>query len=93
MQLRIAVVGVLLLSVFMLTSGVVDLDWMLTANHFQMWNAAKDTWEFSPYLTMNWWAAYVFSLLRAVCGAIGLGAVTAYILWVQVNKKNASNMG
>jgi hypothetical protein len=41
---------------------------MLVENHFDMWNAEKDTWEFSPHLTLNWWDAYMFSLMRLVVG-------------------------
>jgi len=63
----------LLIGIFLLVTGAIDLDWMIVENHFQMWNATKDTWEFCPFLTMNWWIAYIFSLVRIVIGCLIIG--------------------
>lgn len=67
-------------AVGLFTTGCIDMDWMIVENHFQMWNATKDTWEFCPYLTMNWWLAYIFTLARIVVGAVLLGIVVKW-LW------------
>ena len=56
-----------------LATGWTDLDWMLVENHFQMWNATKDTWEFCPYLTLNWWLAFEFTLARIILGSLIIG--------------------
>lgn len=69
----------LLLSVWLIASAWTDLDWIIVANHFDMWNAEKDAWEFCPYLTMNWWLAYQYTVLRLIAGAVLLGGlVMAY---------------
>lgn len=65
-----------------------DLDWMMVANHFDMWNAQKDTWEFSPHRTMNWWDAYQLTMYRLVVSvsmfAVGVCTVV-YCLGCQVH--------
>jgi hypothetical protein len=53
----------------------VDLDWIVVSNHFDMWNAEKDTWEFSPHLTMNWWDAYMLTVWRLIISCLLLGAL------------------
>jgi len=63
----------LLIGIGLLVTGCTDIDWMLVENHFQMWNATKDTWEFCPFLVMNWWLAYIFTLLRIVIGSLLIG--------------------
>lgn len=75
-----AKVALLLFAVVLVATGWTDLDWMLVENHFQMWNATKDTWEFCPYLTMNWWLAYQFSILRLFVGWLLLGFLSYDLL-------------
>jgi hypothetical protein len=77
--LKLAVIG---FGLWCLVSGCTDLDWMLVENHFDMWNAEKDTWEFSPHLTMGWWDAYMFSLARIIFGV----AVTSIVVYREVVK-------
>lgn len=64
---------IFLSGMWLLATGWTDLDWMLVENHFQMWNAAKDTWEFCPYLTLNWWVAFELTLAKIVVGALITG--------------------
>lgn len=59
-----------------------DLDWMLVANHFDMWNAQKDTWEFSPHLTMNWWDAYMLTTWRLIISSFLFGALSVSLVWL-----------
>ena len=72
-------ITILFLGVWLLATGWTDLDWMIVANHFQMWNATKPDWEFCPYLTMNWWLAFEFTLARIIIGSILLGIIAAHL--------------
>lgn len=76
---------VLLVAVFLIASGWTDLDWMMVENHFQMWNATKNTWEFCPFLTMDWWLAFEFTLARIVIGFLILGIYCKW-LWDLLTK-------
>lgn len=64
-----------------------DADWMFVANHFDMWNAQKDTWEFSPHLTLNWWDAYMLTIWRLIISSFGLGFLSALVLCYYVLKR------
>ena len=72
--------AVLVLSVAFLVSGCVDVDWMVVSYRYSEWHRSVDYWEFNPYLRLNWWLAYVVSLIRVVAGSIGVGYLTRYYL-------------
>ena len=75
----------------LLTTGATDLDWMLVANHFDMWNAQKDTWEFCPFFTCNWWLAFELTLARIIVGSIFLGIATCLLFTHLKEKKTVDD--
>ena len=66
--------GVLLLSIFFLVGGAVDIDWMVTSYYYRFGNGLGGDWYFTPYWCLNWWDAYFVSILRIVLGAGGIGS-------------------
>jgi len=71
--MNIKITFILLTSVVLLSSGLLDLDWMIVAPRFNTWYYSVNYWEFTPFFQMNWWNAYFFTLLRIVIGALLLG--------------------
>ncbi len=65
----------LLGSVVLLASGLVDLDWMIVAPRFNSWYYSVSYWEFSPFFKMGWWNAYFYTIMRTILGFLGLGYV------------------
>mgnify|MGYP006270238451 CR=1 FL=1 len=70
----------ILLAALLIGSGWVDLDWMIVSYRFSEWHRQQPNWEFNPYLRMNWWLAYQFSLWRFAAGWLLLGLTIAW-LW------------
>lgn len=64
-----------MLSLFLVSTGWMDLDWMFVQGKFQQGQGAMTAvnWEFSPYLTVNWWLAYQLSIYRIMAGMFILG--------------------
>ena len=62
-----------LVAVLLFMSGCIDLDWMIVAPRFNPWYYTVDYWEFCPYFRLNWWLAYVYTILRIIVGALFLG--------------------
>ena len=58
-----------LVAITLFSLGVLDLDWMIVAPRFNPWYYTVEYWEFCPYIKMNWWLAYAYTLARIVLGA------------------------
>ena len=64
---------------YLLGSGCVDIDWMVTGYYFDFSNGLNGYWKFTPWFSMLWWDAYFFTLMRIVFGAGILGSTLTYI--------------
>lgn len=69
----------LVVCVFLIATGWTDIDWMIVSYKYRMWNGSDGIWEFSPVLRMEWWSAYMFTLLRLVVGSWLLGYVMCWL--------------
>ena len=72
-SLRIAIATILMISIPLLVSGVVDLDWMITTYYYGAPREPFGLWDFTPFISMNWWTAYFISLLRSLIGSFMCG--------------------
>lgn len=63
----------LLLTVFFITGGFMDLDWQLVSYRFSDWHRSVDYWEYAPYLKINWHIGYLLNVGRLIFGCILLG--------------------
>ena len=68
---------------FMLATGWTDLDWMMVCNKFQFGQGLQtvETWEFCPFLTVDWWLAFELSLARIIAGSLLLGFSLSEFRW------------
>jgi hypothetical protein len=66
-----------------LVTGFMDLDWMIVSYRYSEWHRSVEFWEFCPFVKVNWWIAYVFSLVRIV-----FGVAAATILFFRPYFKN-----
>jgi len=64
---------ILLASVYMIATGITDIDWMVISYRYSEWHRINELWEFAPYFKVNWYTAYIFTVLRLVIGSILLG--------------------
>jgi hypothetical protein len=83
----LVVVGMLVLlgvAVEVYAGARTDLDWMIVCNKFQLGQGRSDvtTWEFSPHWTMNWWDAYILTVVRLVVSSFLLGVVAAALVFM-----------
>jgi len=73
---RLLLIGLLLLSVVLVSGAYCDLDWMVVSYRYSEWHRTQETWEFSPYFKLNWHVAYMFTVLRLTIGCLLLGWLT-----------------
>lgn len=70
--------AVFLFLILMVSSAITDIDWMVVSYRYSEWHRSQELWEFCPFLKLNWWLAYAFTVLRIVFGSFILGALCAY---------------
>jgi len=70
-------VVLVLLSIFLITSGFVDLDWQLVSYRYSEWHRSVEYWEYNPFFKINWYVAYAFNVVRLIVGCVVLGFVLA----------------
>lgn len=63
----------LLLAVAMIATGFCDIDSQMNSYKWDNYWRSQNVWQFAPWLQVNWWWAYVFSVLRLVVGAFIVG--------------------
>jgi hypothetical protein len=75
-------------AVWLLSSGATDLDWIVNLEKWQMGQGAASvlTWTFSPYFSLNWWLAYMISLIRVVAGCGIFGLTMGWLLFHKEEK-------
>ena len=80
---------VLFVAVALIAGGAMDLDWMIVAYKFDMWNGSNGVWEFCPFLKVGWWLAYFISVMRLAVGCVLLGVVVG-ALWFRYGRGDSS---
>lgn len=73
MNLKLLKAFFLLTAIFLLIGGHTDLDWQLVRYRYSAYARSLDHWEFNPYLKVNWWIAFQFSLWRIMVGWAAIG--------------------
>ena len=79
MKLKIPIL--LLAAVLLIATGWTDLDWMVVSYRYSDWHRAQADWEFCPFLKVNWWLAFEFSLFRFALGWLLLGMIIMFLLF------------
>ena len=77
MKLKIPIL--LLTAVLLIATGWTDLDWMVVSYRYSDWHRLNPDWEFCPFLKLNWWLAFEFSLFRFALGWLLLGMIIMYL--------------
>jgi hypothetical protein len=81
----------ILILTFEIGGALTDLDWMVVSYRYSEWHRSMETWEFCPFLKMNWWLAYEFTILRAAAGFFILGCLLTYWSGKNGERKNVKN--
>lgn len=84
----IILIAVLLLSVWLITTGFTDLDWQLVSYRYSEWHRTVETWEYCPFLVVNWWLAYMINVVRIMVGCFMLGIVTFKVYLYEKGESN-----
>jgi hypothetical protein len=72
---------ILLGSLVAIATGWTDTDWQLVTYRYSPWHREQDTWEFNPYLIVNWWVAWQLGILRLVGGSLIFGILLYHLIW------------
>ena len=82
----------ILLSIFLISTGWTDLDWQLVSYRYSETQRQLDYWEFCPFLRLNWWLAYIISVGRIMTGFFVLGWVLSTLSVMPNDVKRQDNV-
>ena len=80
-------------SLVAVVTGWTDSDWQMVTYRYSEWHREQDTWEFNPFLKVNWWIAWQLDLLRLVGGSIVIGYIINEMVWKRSNERSISEHG
>ena len=72
---------VLLVCVVGVATGWTDSDWQMVTYRYSQWHRDQQTWEYSPYLKVNWWLAWQIDIFRVVLGSVIIGFLLNEFKW------------
>jgi len=82
-----AVLLSVVVSVVLIATGAIDLDWQLVSYRYSEWHRTIDYWEYNPFLKINWWLAYALNVLRVAGGCLLLGFMLSELRYRLVKKR------
>jgi hypothetical protein len=72
---------VLLGAIVAVATGWTDSDWQMVTYRYNAWHREQETWEFNPFLKVNWWIAWQLDIIRLVGGSIVIGFLLNRWVW------------